>query len=124
RGRFLLEKPGGRHSKAVTGEETKTGNSGNLIAYKLCNTSSTLPQEVAKADAHSSLVSVEASLKREQRLMKNREAVRESRVKKKEYIKCLEDRMYLLENINKTLTREIKALKDTHAQNTPCPCCK
>ena len=38
----------------------------------------------------------EAARKREVRLMKNREAARECRNKKKEYIKCLENRSVLV----------------------------
>ena len=35
--------------------------------------------------------------------MKNREAARECRNKKKEYIKCLENRVAILENQNKVI---------------------
>ena len=76
----------------------------------------------------------EAARKREVRLMKNREAARECRNKKKEYIKCLENRsvptlayMYLqqalhnclyrvavLENQNKALIEELKSLKELY----------
>uniref|UniRef100_A0A8C3X967 BZIP domain-containing protein n=1 Tax=Catagonus wagneri TaxID=51154 RepID=A0A8C3X967_9CETA len=48
----------------------------------------------------------EAARKREVRLMKNREAARECRRKKKEYVKCLENRVAVLENQNKTLIEE------------------
>ncbi|TWW71256.1 cyclic AMP-dependent transcription factor ATF-1-like [Takifugu flavidus] len=50
-------------------------------------------------------------LRRERRLMKNREAARECRRKKKEYVKCLENHLAMLENQNKTLIEELKALK-------------
>lgn len=84
----------------------------------------------------------EATRKREVRLMKNRyphtwvsmiclcmclhvfvfdllfaycrEAARECRRKKKEYVKCLENRVAVLENQNKTLIEELKALKDIY----------
>uniref|UniRef100_A0A5F9CXX8 BZIP domain-containing protein n=1 Tax=Oryctolagus cuniculus TaxID=9986 RepID=A0A5F9CXX8_RABIT len=42
----------------------------------------------------------------------SREAARECRRKKKEYVKCLENRVAVLENQNKTLIEELKALKD------------
>ena len=51
------------------------------------------------------------SRKREIRLIKNREAARECRRKKKEYIKCLENRVAVLENQNKALIEELKSLK-------------
>ncbi|XP_069936123.1 cyclic AMP-dependent transcription factor ATF-1 isoform X7 [Cherax quadricarinatus] len=60
----------------------------------------------------------EASRKREIRLMKNREAARECRAKKKEYIKCLENRVAVLENQNKALIEELKTLKALYCQNS------
>uniref|UniRef100_A0A2K6FF91 cAMP-responsive element modulator n=1 Tax=Propithecus coquereli TaxID=379532 RepID=A0A2K6FF91_PROCO len=42
------------------------------------------------------------------------EAARECRRKKKEYVKCLENRVAVLENQNKTLIEELKALKDLY----------
>lgn len=56
----------------------------------------------------------EASRKREVRLLKNREAARECRNKKKEYIKCLENRVAILENQNKALIEELKSLKELY----------
>uniref|UniRef100_A0A0B8RSM5 Cyclic AMP-responsive element-binding protein 1 n=2 Tax=Lygus hesperus TaxID=30085 RepID=A0A0B8RSM5_LYGHE len=54
--------------------------------------------------------------KREMRLLKNREAARECRNKKKEYIKCLENRVAVLENQNKSLIDELKSLKELYCQ--------
>lgn len=56
----------------------------------------------------------EATRKREIRLLKNREAARECRNKKKEYIKCLENRVAVLENQNKALIEELKSLKELY----------
>lgn len=56
----------------------------------------------------------EQTRKREIRLMKNREAARECRNKKKEYIKCLENRVAVLENQNKALIEELKSLKELY----------
>ncbi|XP_043586425.1 cyclic AMP-responsive element-binding protein 1 isoform X4 [Bombus pyrosoma] len=53
----------------------------------------------------------DAARKRELRLLKNRQAARECRRKKKEYIKCLENRVAILENRNQTLIEELKSLK-------------
>lgn len=47
-------------------------------------------------------------------LFLSREAARECRRKKKEYVKCLENRVAVLENQNKTLIEELKALKDIY----------
>ncbi|KAG7501789.1 cyclic AMP-responsive element-binding protein 1 [Solea senegalensis] len=58
------------------------------------------------------------SCKREVRLMRNREAARECRRKKKEYVECLENRMAILENQNKTLIEELKALKDLYCHKS------
>ncbi|XP_039646786.1 cAMP-responsive element modulator-like isoform X3 [Perca fluviatilis] len=98
------------------------GTSGDMTACQLCNTSSSLPQGVANtsmgsagASAHSDLKPGKGNLqKKELRLMKNREAARECRRKKKEYVKCLENRVALLENQNKTLIEELRALKDIY----------
>jgi len=58
-----------------------------------------------------------ASKKREIRFMKNREAARHCRVKKKEYLKCLEERVQILEGQNKKLIDELKALKEFYMQH-------
>ncbi|XP_053671002.1 cyclic AMP response element-binding protein B-like [Anopheles nili] len=58
----------------------------------------------------------EQSRKREIRLQKNREAARDCRRKKKEYIKCLENRVAVLENQNKALIEELKSLKELYRQ--------
>ena len=46
----------------------------------------------------------------------HREAARECRRKKKEYIKCLENRVAVLENQNKALIEELKSLKELYCQ--------
>jgi len=56
----------------------------------------------------------DSTRKREIRLLKNREAARECRNKKKEYIKCLENRVAVLENQNKALIEELKSLKELY----------
>ena len=47
-----------------------------------------------------------------------REAARECRRKKKEYVKCLENRVAVLENQNKTLIEELKILKDLYSNKS------
>ncbi|XP_034241975.1 cyclic AMP response element-binding protein B isoform X4 [Thrips palmi] len=63
-----------------------------------------------------SVMPEDQSRKREMRLLKNREAARECRRKKKEYIKCLENRVAVLENQNKALIDELKSLKELYCQ--------
>ena len=46
----------------------------------------------------------------------DRDAAKECRRKKKEYVKCLENRVAVLENQNKTLIDELKALKELYCQ--------
>jgi len=60
----------------------------------------------------------EANRKRAVRLQKNREAARECRRKKKEYIKCLENRVAVLENQNKALIEELRSLKELYSGKT------
>ncbi|XP_018407821.1 PREDICTED: cAMP-responsive element modulator isoform X2 [Nanorana parkeri] len=92
---------------------------GEMPTYQIRTAGSTLQQAVvvtaAPANLHSpQQMAEEATRKREMRLMKNREAARECRKKKKEYVKCLENRVAVLENQNKTLIEELKALKDLY----------
>eukprot|EP00731_Ephydatia_muelleri_P008664 Em0004g1002a len=56
----------------------------------------------------------DTSHKREVRLMKNREAARECRRKKKEYVRCLENRVAVLESQNQALIGELRALKELY----------
>lgn len=46
----------------------------------------------------------------------SREAAREYRRKMKEYVKCLEYRVAMLEDQNKTLIEELRALKHIYGQ--------
>ncbi|XP_012272546.1 cyclic AMP-responsive element-binding protein 1 isoform X9 [Orussus abietinus] len=62
------------------------------------------------------VVAEDNARKRELRLLKNREAARECRRKKKEYIKCLENRVAVLENRNQMLIDELKSLKELYQQ--------
>uniref|UniRef100_UPI00358E6C62 cyclic AMP-responsive element-binding protein 1-like isoform X1 n=1 Tax=Myxine glutinosa TaxID=7769 RepID=UPI00358E6C62 len=56
----------------------------------------------------------EATRKREMRLLKNRVAAKECRRRKKEYIRCLENRVAVLETQNKQLLEELKELKELY----------
>ncbi|PVD30558.1 hypothetical protein C0Q70_09826 [Pomacea canaliculata] len=90
----------------------------NVQTYQIATS---IPQGVVMATAGSPIsspthLSEEGSRKRELRLLKNREAARECRRKKKEYVKCLENRVAVLENQNKTLIEELKALKELYCQ--------
>ncbi|XP_062362676.1 cAMP-responsive element modulator isoform X6 [Cinclus cinclus] len=92
---------------------------GDMPAYQIRTPTTTLPQGVVMAASPGALhspqqMAEEATRKRELRLLKNREAARECRRKKKEYVKCLENRVAVLENQNKTLIEELKALKDLY----------
>ncbi|CDS41433.1 cyclic AMP responsive element binding protein [Echinococcus multilocularis] len=49
--------------------------------------------------------------KREQRLLKNREAARECRRKKKEYVRCLERQVAILQDQNRQLIEELQKMK-------------
>ncbi|XP_063075870.1 cAMP-responsive element modulator-like isoform X2 [Engraulis encrasicolus] len=118
---------------AVTGEETESAATGDMPTYQIIRSSQAPPPSSAIAiatspggmnlhalgHAHSPQQPTEdVSRKREVRLMKNREAARECRRKKKEYVKCLENRVAVLENQNKTLIEELKALKDIYCHKT------
>ncbi|KAG7236613.1 hypothetical protein INR49_000737 [Caranx melampygus] len=93
---------------------------GDIPAYQLRSPNSGLAQSIVMAASPGTMQNPtsqhaeEITRKREVRLMKNREAARECRRKKKEYVKCLENRVAVLENQNKTLIEELKALKDIY----------
>ncbi|XP_031471875.1 cAMP-responsive element modulator isoform X5 [Phasianus colchicus] len=110
-----LSMPGSLYHSS-TGQFTATGD---MPSYQLRTPTTNLPQGVVMAASPGALhspqqLAEEATRKRELRLMKNREAARECRRKKKEYVKCLENRVAVLENQNKTLIEELKALKDLY----------
>ncbi|XP_060716407.1 cyclic AMP-responsive element-binding protein 1a isoform X1 [Tachysurus vachellii] len=91
--------------------------SGDVQAYQIRTTTpGTITPGVVMASGQGG--AEEATRKREVRLMKNREAARECRRKKKEYVKCLENRVAVLENQNKTLIEELKALKDLYCHKS------
>ncbi|XP_041823422.1 cyclic AMP-responsive element-binding protein 1-like isoform X2 [Melanotaenia boesemani] len=89
---------------------------GDLNCCQLPNPTSSIPQEVTTPTRdHRPKKPVKEDLqKRALRLMKNREAARECRRKKKEYVTCLENRVAVLENQNKILIEELRALRDIY----------
>ncbi|KAK5623639.1 hypothetical protein CRENBAI_009887 [Crenichthys baileyi] len=104
-------------SMAITGDETEAGSvaAGDLGNSQLCNpTSNRLKAESRVGSLGSQKPLEDALQKRALRLMKNREAARECRRKKKEYVRCLENRVAVLEQQNKTLIDELRALKDIY----------
>lgn len=93
-----------------------TGNhewSSNMLAgYN----SSPSPLAMSGGGRQSGTDNDESSRKRQVRLLKNREAAKECRRKKKEYVKCLENRVAVLENQNKALIEELKTLKELYCR--------
>ncbi|XP_032802375.1 cAMP-responsive element modulator-like isoform X4 [Petromyzon marinus] len=92
-----------------------------MQTYQICTVGSSGQQGVIMATVASPsglqgsmYIGEEVTRKREIRLLKNREAARECRRKKKEYVKCLENRVTVLEKQNKTLIEELKGLKDMY----------
>ncbi|XP_028933481.1 cAMP-responsive element modulator isoform X9 [Ornithorhynchus anatinus] len=103
-----------------TGQYTATGD---MPTYQIRTPSTALPQGVVMAASPGSLhspqqLAEEATRKRELRLMKNREAAKECRRRKKEYVKCLESRVAVLEVQNKKLMDELETLKDICSSKT------
>ncbi|XP_009895247.2 cAMP-responsive element modulator isoform X2 [Dryobates pubescens] len=106
---------------AVTGDETAA--TGDMPGYQIRNPTTNLPQGVVMAASPGTIcspqqVAEEATRKRELRLMKNREAAKECRRRKKEYIRCLESRVAVLEIQNKKLIEELETLKDICSSKT------
>ncbi|KAF6129539.1 cAMP responsive element modulator [Phyllostomus discolor] len=96
---------------------------GDMPTYQIRAPPTSLPQGVVVAASPGSLhspqqLAEEATRKRELRLMKNREAAKECRRRKKEYVKCLESRVAVLEVQNKRLIEELETLKDICSPKT------
>lgn len=90
------------------------GTGGTIVQYS--NQDGNLVSYVPVNLVGNNVIAEDQSRKREMRLLKNREAARECRRKKKEYIKCLENRVAVLENQNKALIEELKSLKELYCQ--------
>ncbi|NXJ92483.1 CREM protein, partial [Corythaixoides concolor] len=95
----------------------------DMPAYQIRTPSTALPQGVVMAASPGTLhspqqMAEEATRKRELRLLKNREAAKECRRRKKEYIKCLESRVAVLEVQNKKLIEELATLKHICSSKT------
>uniref|UniRef100_K7GBZ8 cAMP-responsive element modulator n=1 Tax=Pelodiscus sinensis TaxID=13735 RepID=K7GBZ8_PELSI len=100
-----------------------TAATGDMPTYQIRTPTTALPQGVVMAASPGTLhspqqLAEEATRKRELRLMKNREAAKECRRRKKEYIKCLESRVAVLEVQNKKLIEELETLKDICSSKT------
>ncbi|XP_057354376.1 cAMP-responsive element modulator isoform X18 [Manis pentadactyla] len=96
---------------------------GDMPTYQIRAPTTGLPQGVVMAASPGSLhspqqLAEEATRKRELRLMKNREAAKECRRRKKEYVKCLEGRVAVLEVQNKKLIEELETLKNICSPKT------
>ncbi|XP_058488446.1 cyclic AMP-dependent transcription factor ATF-1 isoform X2 [Solea solea] len=114
--------PDGQQILVPSNQVVVQGAGGEMQAYQIrtATTSSSLPQTVVMTAPMglSQEKTNDPTIKREIRLAKNREAARECRRKKKEYVKCLENRVAVLENQNKTLIEELKTLKDLYCVKT------
>ncbi|XP_070703088.1 cyclic AMP-dependent transcription factor ATF-1 isoform X2 [Pempheris klunzingeri] len=114
--------PDGQQILVPSNQVVVQGAGGEVQTYQIrtAPTSSSLPQTVVMTSpvGISQGKSDDPTIKREIRLAKNREAARECRRKKKEYVKCLENRVAVLENQNKTLIEELKTLKDLYCVKT------
>uniref|UniRef100_A0A3P8T7L8 Activating transcription factor 1 n=1 Tax=Amphiprion percula TaxID=161767 RepID=A0A3P8T7L8_AMPPE len=114
--------PDGQQILVPSNQVVVQGAGGEMQTYQIrtAPTSTSLPQTVVMTSpvGLSQSKSDDPTLKREIRLAKNREAARECRRKKKEYVKCLENRVAVLENQNKTLIEELKTLKDLYCVKT------
>uniref|UniRef100_A0A8C4S4C9 Activating transcription factor 1 n=2 Tax=Polypteridae TaxID=8289 RepID=A0A8C4S4C9_ERPCA len=116
--------PDGQQILVPSNQVVVQTSAGDMQAYQIrsSTTTSSLPQTVVMTSpvsiASQTTKTDDPQMKREIRLAKNREAARECRRKKKEYVKCLENRVAVLENQNKTLIEELKTLKDLYCVKT------
>uniref|UniRef100_A0A8C6PJ55 Activating transcription factor 1 n=1 Tax=Nothobranchius furzeri TaxID=105023 RepID=A0A8C6PJ55_NOTFU len=114
--------PDGQQILVPSNQVVVQGTGGEVQTFQIrtASTSASLPQTVVMTSpvGLSQTKNDDPTMKREIRLAKNREAARECRRKKKEYVKCLENRVAVLENQNKTLIEELKTLKDLYCVKT------
>ncbi|XP_040445373.1 cAMP-responsive element modulator isoform X2 [Falco naumanni] len=121
---YAGQSPDGAQQFFVPGSQVVVqAATGDMPAYQIRTPTTTLPQGVVMAASPGTLhspqqLAEEATRKRELRLMKNREAAKECRRRKKEYIKCLESRVAVLEVQNKKLTEELETLKNIGSSET------
>ncbi|XP_068260582.1 cAMP-responsive element modulator isoform X2 [Nyctibius grandis] len=117
---YAGQSPDGTQQYFVPGSPVVVqATTGDMPAYQI----RTPPQAVVMAASPGTLhspqqLAEEATRKRELRLMKNREAAKECRRRKKEYIKCLESRVAVLEVQNKKLIEELETLKHIYSSQT------
>ncbi|XP_062256089.1 cyclic AMP-dependent transcription factor ATF-1 isoform X2 [Platichthys flesus] len=112
--------PDGQQILVPSNQVVVQGGEVQTYQIRTATASSSMPQTVVMTSPMgiSQGKSDDPTFKREVRLAKNREAARECRRKKKEYVKCLENRVAVLENQNKTLIEELKTLKDLYCVKT------
>ncbi|NXL59343.1 CREM protein, partial [Chordeiles acutipennis] len=121
---YAGQSPDGTQQFYVPGSQVVVqAATGDMPTYQIRTPTTTLPQGVVMAASPGTLhspqqLAEEATRKRELRLMKNREAAKECRRRKKEYIKCLESRVAVLEVQNKKLIEELETLKDIYSSKT------
>lgn len=111
----LLQKP--LHAGMITLETKRTGKIAPITRYPLF---SERHCRYFPPDANWRMLENpekdDTAQKRELRLMKNRDAAKECRKRKKEYVKCLETRVNVLEFQNKQLIEELRTLKELYVQ--------
>ncbi|NWH74499.1 CREM protein, partial [Piaya cayana] len=116
---YAGQSPGGTEQFFVPGSQVVRGifsATTDMPVYQIRTPSTTLPQGVVMAASAGTLhspqqLAEEATRKRELRLLKNRQTAKDCRRRKKEYIKCLESRVAVLEVQNKKLREELEFLK-------------
>ncbi|XP_075969563.1 cyclic-AMP response element binding protein B isoform X5 [Anticarsia gemmatalis] len=113
--RKILNDLGGAEIAVIPAGALQTESGLHTLAVSGAAGGGAIVQYATNQDEHF-YVPEDQTRKRELRLLKNREAARECRRKKKEYIKCLENRVAVLENQNKALIEELKSLKELYCQ--------
>nr|XP_023661731.1 cAMP-responsive element modulator-like isoform X2 [Paramormyrops kingsleyae] len=114
------QSPGGKKLASLPGSNmAMQAATGDMSTYQICSPTSSLPHGMVMASSPGSVPSPqqlaeEATRKRELRLMKNREAAKKSRHWKREYMKCVESRVCMLEVQNRMLSDELGILNDIY----------
>ncbi|XP_063062112.1 cAMP-responsive element modulator-like [Engraulis encrasicolus] len=113
----------GQHYYMPANKMTVQAATGDMSAYQMHPPAPGLPQGVMMGGSPGPMHghghghghphhTEEATRKRELRLLKNREAAKECRRRKREYVRCLETRVTSLEQHNKSLEQHNKKLQE------------
>merc|ERR1740139_1786423 len=111
---YQIVSPAALQGTVLGNNDPNTGNNSSSVIYSQPGQTGGGSEAAGASNQSLGATPAEEARRRRIRLLKNQEAARECRIKKKEYIKCLENRVAVLENQNKALVEELRSLKELY----------